>query len=185
MRIDNRRGYFYCYMTSGELLKAKPYTNKASPQDILTVSRCRQPNKIGTLKQARLLQTSFSLTLSYVSLLRRSLTHTWCPGVEWLIRYHLFSLFSHFYFPACGQAVVTGVVPSPPRFLPSIFITHRVQHSHCSSSFHRVLQTHALALSASQLFHKKKSQQKHLYEYALGGARTHETDLYIPGSRIT
>ena len=37
-----------------------------------------------------------------------------------------FFIFSHFYFPAPGQAVVTGVVPSPPRFLPSIFIVLRV-----------------------------------------------------------
>ena len=36
----------------------------------------------------------------------------------------------------------------PPGFLPSIFIAHRVQQSHCSSIFHRVLLTHALALSA-------------------------------------
>ena len=41
-------------------------------------------------------------------------------------------------------------LPPPPRFLPSIFIAHRVQQSHCSSIFHRVLLTHALALSASQ-----------------------------------
>ena len=61
------------------------------------------------------------------------------------------------YFPASGQAVVTGVVPSPPRFLPSIFITPRVQQSHCSSIFHRVLLTHALAFSASQFVRKKKS----------------------------
>ena len=26
--------------------------------------------------------------------------------------------FAHFYFPDSGQAVVTGDVPSPPRFLP-------------------------------------------------------------------
>ena len=65
------------------------------------------------------------------------------------------TFFSHFYFPASGQAAVTGVVPSPPRFLPSIFIAHRVQQSHCSSSFHRVLLTHALALSGSQFVHKK------------------------------
>ena len=64
---------------------------------------------------------------------------------------------SHFYFPAFGQAVVTDVVPSPPRFLPSFFIAHRVQQSHCSSIFYRVLLTHALALSASQFVHKKKS----------------------------
>ena len=65
--------------------------------------------------------------------------------------------FAHFYFPAPGQAVVTGVVPSPARFLPSIFTAHRVLHSHCSSNFHRVLLTHTLALSASQFVHKKKS----------------------------
>ena len=51
----------------------------------------------------------------------------------------------------------TGVVPSSPRFSPSIFIAHRVQQSRCSSSFHRVLLSHALAFSASQFVHKKKS----------------------------
>ena len=64
----------------------------------------------------------------------------------------------------------------PPRFLPSIFIAHRVQQSHCSSNFDRVLLTHALALSGSQFVHKKKSQR--IYKSTLGGARTHETDLY-------
>ena len=35
-----------------------------------------------------------------------------------------------------GQAVVRGVVPSPPpRYVPSTFIADRVQHSHCSSIF--------------------------------------------------
>ena len=53
--------------------------------------------------------------------------------------------------------MITGVVPSSPRFLPSIFIAHRVQQYHCSSIFHRVLLTHALPLSASQFVHKKKS----------------------------
>ena len=47
----------------------------------------------------------------------------------------------------------------PPRFLPSIFIAHRVQKSDCSSIFHRVLLTHALALSASRFMHKKSSLQ--------------------------
>ena len=45
----------------------------------------------------------------------------------------------------------------PPQFLPSIRIAHRVQQSHCSSIFHRVLLTHAVALSACQLVHKKNS----------------------------
>ena len=67
--------------------------------------------------------------------------------------------FTRIYFPASGQAVVTGVVPSPPRFLPSLFIAHRVQQSHCSSIFHRVLLTNALGPSASQLVHKEKSQR--------------------------
>ena len=53
--------------------------------------------------------------------------------------------------------MVTGVVPSPPRFLPSIFIAHRIQQSHCSSIFHRVLLTRRCrARYASQFVHKKK-----------------------------
>ena len=78
----------------------------------------------------------------------------YCFAAELL---YIFSFFSHFYFPASEQAVVTGVVVSP--ILHSIFIAHRVQQSHCSSIFHRVLLTHALALAASQSVHKKKSLQ--------------------------
>ena len=37
---------------------------------------------------------------------------------------NFFVFFSPFYFPASGQAVVTGVVPSPPRSLLSIIIAH-------------------------------------------------------------
>ena len=88
---------------------------------------------------------------------RRKKLLTESPAKRMII-YIFIYIFSHFYFTASGQAVVTGVVPSFPRFLPSIFIAHRVQQSHCSSSFHRVLLTHALALSASQFVHKKKSQ---------------------------
>ena len=69
---------------------------------------------------------------------------------------HIF-FFTHIYFSASGQAVVTGVVPSLPRFLPSVFIAHRVQQSHCSSIFRRVLLTHALALSASHFVRKENS----------------------------
>ena len=64
--------------------------------------------------------------------------------------------------------MVTGVVPSPPRLLPSIFIAHRVQQSHCSSIFHRVLLTHALALSASQFVHEKKSQRIYTSMHSAG-----------------
>ena len=78
--------------------------------------------------------------------------------------------FAPFYFPASGQAVVTGVIPSPPRFLPSIFIAHRVQQSHCTSIFifHRMLLTHALALSASQFVRKKKSPRIYTSMHSLG-----------------
>ena len=68
-----------------------------------------------------------------------------------------FSFFHTSSFQLLYTAMVTGVVPSPPRFSPSIFIAHRVQQSHCSSTFHRLLLTHALALSASQFVCKKKS----------------------------
>ena len=77
----------------------------------------------------------------------------------------IFFISSHFYFPAFGQAVVTSVVPSSPRFLPSIFNAHRVQQSLCSSIFHRVWLIHALALSAS---HKRKSQHIHTSMHSAG-----------------
>ena len=90
-----------------------------------------------------------------------------------------------FVFFHTEEAVFTGVVPFCPRFLPSIFTAHRVQQSHCSSSFHRVtLLTHALAFSESQFVHKKSSCAQEKFptnsydEYALGGFRTHETNLY-------
>ena len=49
-----------------------------------------------------------------------------------------------------GQAVLTGVVPSPPRYVASFFVAHRVQHySPCSSIFIECMQlAHAFALSA-------------------------------------
>ena len=60
------------------------------------------------------------------------------------------------------------VSPLLPRFLPSIFIAHRVQQSHCSSIFHRLLLTHALALSASQLVHRKKSRRTYTSVHSAG-----------------
>ena len=99
--------------------------------------------------------------------------------------FFFFSSFSHFYSPASsGQAVVTGVVPFPPRFLPfQFFIAHRrVQQSHCSSIFHRVLLTHALALSARQFVHKKKSQRNFRVCTRRG---SNSRNLPIPSSRIT
>ena len=114
----------------------------------------------------------------FSSFLRREIPGTFGFEVMRSQAFFLFFIIAHFYFPASGQAVVTGANPSPPRFLPSIFIAHRVQQSHCSSIFHRTLLTHALALSASQFICPQEKVPTNLYEYALGGARTHETDLY-------
>ena len=78
------------------------------------------------------------------------------------------------------KAVVTGgVVPSPPRFLPSIFIAHRVQQSHCSSIFHRVWLTRALALSASQFVHKKNSPR--IYTRVCTRGDSYSRNWPIPG----
>ena len=96
---------------------------------------------------------------------------TVCRGGPDTVSFFIFC-FPHFYFPAFGQAVVTGVVPSPSRFVPSIFIAHRVQQSHCSSIFHRVLLTHALALFASKFMHKKKSQLIYTSMHSAGLERT-------------
>ena len=110
----------------------------------------------------------------------RSISSSW-PGM--VVRLHIpyytfFFFFAHSDFPASGQKPWSQVSSLPsPRFLPSIFIAHRVQHSHCSSIFYQVLLTHAIALSASQFVHKKKCRRRYTRN-ALGGARTHETNLY-------
>ena len=70
----------------------------------------------------------------------------------------------------------------PPRFLPSIFIAHRVQQSHCSSIFHRVLLTHVLELSASQIVRNKKSPR--IYT-SMHSGNSNSRNWRIPGSRIT
>ena len=54
---------------------------------------------------------------------RRRASHTRCRVIS------LFFFFTNIYFPTSGQAVVTGVVPSSPKFLPSILIARRVQHT--------------------------------------------------------
>ena len=60
-----------------------------------------------------------------------------------------------------GQAVVTGVVPSPPRYVPSICIAHRVQHSHCSSTFIECCQLTLSRFPLRSIFMQDKSP----YEY--------------------
>ena len=89
------------------------------------------------------------------------------PNSDYTLLFFFFFL-AHFHFPASGQAVATGAILSPPRFLPSIFIAHGVQQSHCSSIVHRILLTHALALSASQFVLKKKSQRIYTSMHSAG-----------------
>ena len=90
-----------------------------------------------------------------------------CPHLYIFIFFFFLSFFfAHFYFPASGQAVVTGAFS--PQFLPSIFFAHRVQQSHRSSIFHQVLLTHALALSVNQFVHKEKSPRIYTSMHSAG-----------------
>ena len=108
------------------------------------------------------------------------------PGGHWLFCIFFHLSFSHtFTFQLCLDKPWSQVSSlHPPRFLPSIFIAHRVQQSHCSSIFHRVLLAHAPALSASQFVHKKKSQRIITSMHSAGIELTNLT-YTITGSRIT
>ena len=90
--------------------------------------------------------------------------------------FFFFFFLSHFYSPASGQAVVTGVVPSSLWFLVSIL--SRMGFSNLTA---RRFSWGVLVHSRSRAFRKSICAQEkvptNLYEYALGGAQTHETDL--------
>ncbi len=96
----------------------------------------------------------------------------------------IYIYISRFYFPASGKAVVTGVVSSPARFLPSIITANKVQQSYCSSIFHRVLLTDAFALSASRIVHKKKFQQVYSSMLSAGLEHTKLTHTRLKGNLI-
>ena len=77
--------------------------------------------------------------------------------------------------------------PFFPPVLAFNFIAHRVQQSHCSSISRRELLTHALALSASQFVHKKKSHRNYTSMHSAGLEVTKLTytrlqDNLIPGT---
>ena len=81
--------------------------------------------------------------------------------------------------------MVTGVVPSPPPVLAFIIvIEHSVQQFQCSSIFHRVLLTRALALSASQFVRKKKSQRIYTSMHSAGLELTKLTYTRLEDSLI-
>ena len=84
----------------------------------------------------------------------------------------------------CGQAVVTGIAPFPPRFLPSIFIAHSVQQSHCARRFFM----ECCKLTLSHFPHVISCTRKSnlcairkdpcdFIRVTRGGIRTHEIDL--------
>ena len=73
-----------------------------------------------------------------------------------------------------GQAVVTGVVPSPPRYVPSFFILHRVQHSHCSSIFIECCQ---LTLSRFPLVNLYARKSPYEYVHSVRIEPIHEIDF--------
>ena len=86
--------------------------------------------------------------------------HSWWYSTDFLrattLQQHFF--FSHFYSPASRQKPWSQVSSFlPPGFCLQFFIPHGVQQSHCSSIFHRVLLTHALALSAQVKMCTRKS----------------------------
>ena len=80
--------------------------------------------------------------------------------------------------------MVSGVIPSP-RYVPSDFIAHRVQHSPCASIFIECcfLITHALAFSASQFGRKKKSLRTFIRVCTRGDSNSRNRS--IAGTKIT
>ena len=56
----------------------------------------------------------------------------------------------------------------PPGSCLQFFIAHRVQQFYWSCIFHRMSLTHALALSASQIVHQKKSQRIYTSMHSAG-----------------
>ena len=56
--------------------------------------------------------------------------------------------------------MVSGVVPSPPRCVSSIFIEHWVQHSHCSSIFIELRGVCANGAGSTKKCDERKSSKK-------------------------
>ena len=86
---------------------------------------------------------------------------------------------THIYFPASGQAVVTGVVPSFPPVLAFNF-SSRIGFSDpmLVDSPPSVANSRSRAFRKSTCAQEKVPTNLYEYKYALGGIRTHETDLY-------
>ena len=104
-----------------------------------------------------------------------------------LVLVRFFFFFSHtFTFQLLdkpwSQDLVSSL-PPPGSCLQFLSRIYRVQQSHCSSIFHRVLLTHALARSASQSC-AQEQVPTNLYEYALGGANSRYNCLLLAGKGV-
>ena len=85
-----------------------------------------------------------------------------------------FSFFSRLYFPASAQAVVKGVVPFPPPGSSLLLYCTKGSAIPLLVGFHRVLLTHAFALSARQFADENKSRH----------VECHDMPRYITGTRV-
>ena len=86
----------------------------------------------------------------------------------------IINLRSHFCFPASGQAVVLGVVPSPPRYVSLTRIGSSIPTARRLSSNVAISRVRAFRESICE---QEKVHTNFIHEYALGGTRTHEIDL--------
>ena len=130
--------YLVCYMIQPEWLEPVLWPRTWLCELMWVNVRTTTTTTIGGLPgliSAGCKMSRWRCTLTELCLCDGLARHFAWPHIEstsqtytWYIYYICF-LFSHFYFPASGQAVVARVVPSNTRFLPSIFIAHRVQQS--------------------------------------------------------
>ena len=91
---------------------------------------------------------------------------------------------TYFYFPASGQAVVTGVVPSSPQFSPSTFFAHRQGSAiPLLFDFSSSVANSRSPLSESQL-HTGKRPNEFKWVYTRPGSNSRNWPI-MPGSRIT
>ena len=97
---------------------------------------------------------------------------------QYLLQYHFFFFSFTLLLSSFWTSRGHTCRPFSSLVLAFNFIAHRVQQSHCSSNFHRVLLTHALALSASQFEHKKKSPRIYTSMHSAGLELTKLTYLY-------
>ena len=113
--------------------------------------------------------------------------HLFSASVCFLLFLHVLTLVYIFFHTLLVSNFWTsrGILPSPSRLLPSIFISHRVQKSHCSWTFLPVVQTHAFAIFASQFVDKRKFQRIYTSMHSAGLELTKLTYYQAPAQPDT